>query len=382
MDISAEEERILPLPKNWIRVMKPDGTARYKSTVTVVESEEHPYIVQSLNAARKCPLPPGWVVKETVSGDGSSDYYYCNPSLGLSMWDPPSLRSCLVEALRAAGQNAAADRIFANIPAGSEISDVYALEKAPMSPKTDISTTYQQFRMQQQLLSDKMASSPDKDSHPNSISTMNVPSNMKPNDIQKKQNQQWMSLRDNDMDQNVVVPVTYNSSGATENNYDKETISQIIPVPVETTDTPKEEPITTDDSVFHQQHQPQLRRDYYNGSNRLSPNPHHDISSSSPAERELEVDQLNDIMNENDQLPDGGSTEDEDEEDEYLTSSEESDTESEESDLHRTAERKANSSFPVAEKTVEPMPSPQAGNYLVLLRSHGSFPYFIRLIFF
>ena len=47
----------------------------------------------------------GWIVKEVTHVDGSKDYFYFNTDSGLSMWDPPFLRSCLVECLLQEGLN-------------------------------------------------------------------------------------------------------------------------------------------------------------------------------------------------------------------------------------------------------------------------------------
>jgi len=187
MDITIEEEASLPLPKNWIRVHKHDGTTFYKSTVTVVEADEHPYIVQALNAARKCVLPQGWVINETTSGDGRNDYYYCNPTLGLSMWDPPSLRSCLADCLRAAGFKAAAERILSQIPDGAHVDETDQIDvlktQTPVPLANDIAVTYQQFRLQQQMLSSQ------------GDAAAQVAQSERNRKLQQEQNQQWISLR-------------------------------------------------------------------------------------------------------------------------------------------------------------------------------------------
>ena len=193
MDISAEEERSLPLPKNWIRVIRADGSTLYKSTVTVVESEEHPYVVQALNAARKCPLPTGWVVKETTSTDGRSDYYYCNPYLGLSMWDPPSLRQCLVDCLKNAGHYGVADAIMAAAPTTTLDALNDRTDNSIATAPSDIAVAYQQFRMQQHMTT----------SQDQSLNQS------------QKVNQQWISLKDDNTGNGIKAPINYNASGTT-----------------------------------------------------------------------------------------------------------------------------------------------------------------------
>lgn len=115
----------------------------YKSTVTVVESQEHPFILKALNTARKHPLPPGWLVKD----NGNGEFYYYNPSIGKSMWDPPSLRTCLADCLKEAGYVAAANRILAAVepvPSTVPVSDTEEIQQ-----KKNITTIYKQFRQQQ-----------------------------------------------------------------------------------------------------------------------------------------------------------------------------------------------------------------------------------------
>jgi hypothetical protein len=107
-DISPEEEGQLPLPKGWIRSISNNnsktevaGSFFYKDLGTGNESQEHPFITQALNAARKRDLPDGWVVQNAKFDDGSFDYFYCNSSIGSCNWDPPVLRQCLSEILNA-----------------------------------------------------------------------------------------------------------------------------------------------------------------------------------------------------------------------------------------------------------------------------------------
>jgi len=110
-DITDEEEEALPLPVQWTRGMDLSGDVKYKNLKFGSESEEHPFIIQALNAARRLPLPPGWVVKKTLTEDGEEDFYFCEPESGLSGWDPPQLRECLGNILRRDGFTGAADRI-------------------------------------------------------------------------------------------------------------------------------------------------------------------------------------------------------------------------------------------------------------------------------
>lgn len=61
-DISLDEEATLPLPAQWLRSMKisfgegGDSSNKteivYRNTVSGLESEEHPFVVKALNAAR------------------------------------------------------------------------------------------------------------------------------------------------------------------------------------------------------------------------------------------------------------------------------------------------------------------------------------------
>jgi hypothetical protein len=114
VDISIEEENQLPLPEGWIRVIKylgdrnADGTISnltlrvYQNLSSGQESFEHPVIVKALNRARKLPLPKGWsLIHENI--DGKMETFYVNPEHQLSMWDPPTLRKCLVQLLRQMG---------------------------------------------------------------------------------------------------------------------------------------------------------------------------------------------------------------------------------------------------------------------------------------
>jgi len=60
-DISDEEETLLPLPINWIRLLRSDSKKPfYKNVQTNVVSEEHPFILNALIAARNLTLSPGW----------------------------------------------------------------------------------------------------------------------------------------------------------------------------------------------------------------------------------------------------------------------------------------------------------------------------------
>lgn len=86
-DLQDDEEALLPLPEHWIRSFNVLGeNVVYKNIRMGLESEEHPLVLQAINAARKRSLPDGWSVKEALLSDGSLDYFYCNPSLGLSNW--------------------------------------------------------------------------------------------------------------------------------------------------------------------------------------------------------------------------------------------------------------------------------------------------------
>ena len=121
-DLTDEEEDALPLPIQWTRGMDLSGDVKYKNLKFGSESEEHPYIIQALNAARKLPLPDGWTVKRTMvtvpegeRGNGpqeEEDYYFYEESTGRSGWDPPQLRECLSQILQRDGFVEAAKRIL------------------------------------------------------------------------------------------------------------------------------------------------------------------------------------------------------------------------------------------------------------------------------
>lgn len=98
-DLSEEEESNLPLPKNWIRTIDTYGNSQYRDVRSGVQSEEHPYIIQALDAARKLSLPSGWTVKEAYGDSGEKDYFYFNHYENISGWDPPQLRDCLSRCL-------------------------------------------------------------------------------------------------------------------------------------------------------------------------------------------------------------------------------------------------------------------------------------------
>ena len=82
-DINEEDETRLPLPANWVRLFNADSKNYYKNLSSGIESEEHPFILSALIAARKMKLEPGWVVREASLEDGTIDYFYCNPTLGI-----------------------------------------------------------------------------------------------------------------------------------------------------------------------------------------------------------------------------------------------------------------------------------------------------------
>ena len=112
-DISESEEAHLPLPDGWIKILRVNSGLVYKDAATNNESDEHPFILEALNAARKLKLPVGWAVKEAMLEDGAYDYYYANAELGISLWDPPLLRQCLADILGSHGHSSAALWILA-----------------------------------------------------------------------------------------------------------------------------------------------------------------------------------------------------------------------------------------------------------------------------
>lgn len=109
-DITEEEEHSLPLPFGWggtITTSVNGGKGlMYKQIRTGLVVEEHPYINQALNVARKLPLSEGWSIKEAFLSDGTKDYFYTNNRMGISCWDPPLLRQCLSDVLGANGHSA------------------------------------------------------------------------------------------------------------------------------------------------------------------------------------------------------------------------------------------------------------------------------------
>jgi len=112
-DITEEEEAMLPLPDHWARQYSSSlHQVIYRNLNTGVESLEHPYILQAMSSARKQPLPPNWLVKEVKLANGDIDYFYSNSVLNISMWDPPTLRQCLIVCLQNQGLNGAAKKIL------------------------------------------------------------------------------------------------------------------------------------------------------------------------------------------------------------------------------------------------------------------------------
>ncbi len=119
-DITDLEVSQLPLPENWTKFIRVHSKTRYKNVVSGIETDEHPYMQEALNAARRRKLPPGWSVKEAMLDDGSYDYYYSNPELGVSLWDPPFLRQCLADILGANGHSSVALWILSETGAAPE----------------------------------------------------------------------------------------------------------------------------------------------------------------------------------------------------------------------------------------------------------------------
>lgn len=109
-DISEEEEAALPLPENWIRTISltagnnaTSSGILYKNIKLGLESEEHPLIYQAMAVVSSKSLPPGWVTKDVVLADNSTDRFFYNEDLNLSMWDPPLLRATIAEMLQKHG---------------------------------------------------------------------------------------------------------------------------------------------------------------------------------------------------------------------------------------------------------------------------------------
>ena len=98
----------MPLPEGWIKVLRVNSGIVYKDTYNNNESEEHPYILEALNAARKLELETGWTVKEAMLEDDSFGFSYFNAELGLSLRYPPYLRQCLADVLGSHGHSTVA----------------------------------------------------------------------------------------------------------------------------------------------------------------------------------------------------------------------------------------------------------------------------------
>eukprot|EP01038_Epipyxis_sp_PR26KG_P005026 gene5026-7014_t len=120
-DITDTDEASLPLPPRWIRIkaINSNNGTKYRDTVTGVESEEHPLLFEAYNASKKYPLPSGWIIHQVKVGDKTTDNFYHNPTQRKSMWDPPNLRSCLVELLIKYGFDPVQCNIIPNIAATS-----------------------------------------------------------------------------------------------------------------------------------------------------------------------------------------------------------------------------------------------------------------------
>lgn len=129
-DLSEEEEAQLPLPPNWVRTVTASiGNIVYKNLKTGAESDEHPFVLQAMNAARKLPLPVGWSVQEARLSDGSIDYFYCNKTLAYSNWDPPHLRHCLADCLGSNGFSASAYDILSGAPIWDDTENDESFDK-------------------------------------------------------------------------------------------------------------------------------------------------------------------------------------------------------------------------------------------------------------
>ena len=72
----------------------------------------------------------GWIVKEIVHIDGSKDYFYHNAEKGVSMWDPPMLRSCLANCILQEGFNPSEYGIVSH---HEKESQIYGAERSKQS---------------------------------------------------------------------------------------------------------------------------------------------------------------------------------------------------------------------------------------------------------
>ena len=96
-DLTSHEELNLIMPSNWSRSKAPDGNFIYFDPLGEVHVE-HPLIHKARTACLQTKtLPDGWREHPATLEDGSSEVYYTNAALGLSMWDHPQLRSELAK---------------------------------------------------------------------------------------------------------------------------------------------------------------------------------------------------------------------------------------------------------------------------------------------
>eukprot|EP00520_Triparma_pacifica_P006188 CAMPEP_0118647572 /NCGR_PEP_ID=MMETSP0785-20121206/8681_1 /TAXON_ID=91992 /ORGANISM="Bolidomonas pacifica, Strain CCMP 1866" /LENGTH=806 /DNA_ID=CAMNT_0006539681 /DNA_START=76 /DNA_END=2492 /DNA_ORIENTATION=- len=92
-DVSAQEEFDLILPPGWTRSQAPDGNFIYYGP-DQGSHLEHPLLYKARVAAvdKSENLPSGWDQHQATLEDSTTEVYYTNSALGLSMWDHPCLR--------------------------------------------------------------------------------------------------------------------------------------------------------------------------------------------------------------------------------------------------------------------------------------------------
>ncbi|GMI49015.1 hypothetical protein TrCOL_g12584 [Triparma columacea] len=117
-DLSAQEEFDLILPPGWTRSLAPDGNFIYYGPQG--SHQEHPLINKARTRAvgqnSGGELPSGWNQHQTTLEDGTTEVYYTNSALGISMWDHPRLREELDKLIKITKEQVAEARTEAAPP--------------------------------------------------------------------------------------------------------------------------------------------------------------------------------------------------------------------------------------------------------------------------
>ena len=117
-DLSAQEEFDLVLPPGWTRSQAPDGNFIYYGPQGT--HLEHPLInkarTRAVGQKNGTDLPSGWGQHQATLEDGTTEVYYTNSALGLSMWDHPHLREELDKLIKVTEEEVAEARTGAAPP--------------------------------------------------------------------------------------------------------------------------------------------------------------------------------------------------------------------------------------------------------------------------